>query len=84
MFCVNEDLVFSVDKTGSGAAYSPSLRSLIVGMAPSVALWCVRPRKRLAAASFTPRPRAGNELSTRTAIVMQWPHFRRSSRPTCN
>ena len=42
MFGVYEDLVFSVDKTGSCGVIS-GLRGLIVGMAPSVALW-LRPR----------------------------------------
>ena len=86
MFGVYEDLVFSVAKRVPRRIIS-SFAELNAGMAPSVALWCVPPRKRLAAAlgtSFTPRPHAGSASYTRTAIVMQWPHFRRSSRPMYN
>ncbi len=49
MFGVYEDLVFSVDKTGSCGVISGHA-ALSVGMAPATVLWCVRPRKRLAAA----------------------------------
>ena len=53
MFGVYEDLVFSVDKTGSCGVIS-GLAALNVGMAPSATvLWCVPPRKRLAGASPT-------------------------------
>ena len=48
MFGVYEDLVFSVAKRVPRRIIS-SFAELNAGMAPSVALWCVRPRKRLAA-----------------------------------
>ena len=77
MFGVYEDLVFSVDKTGSCGVISGLAELNCRHGAIRGALWCVRPRKRLAAASLRARRARRERVSTRTAIVMQWPHFRR-------
>ncbi len=65
MFGVYEDLVFSVDKTGSCGVISV-FAELNVGMAPSAALWCVPPRKRLSGA---PRTRADRFFAHRERVV---------------
>ena len=65
MFGVYEDLVLSVAKRVPRRINLRPLR-LNVGMAPSAALWCVPPRKRLSGA---PRTRADRFFAHRERVV---------------